>query len=203
MTNLGDRDFLDQYLADFLAGARFWPPATCHLPKISQILVKKNRDHPKTSSLTSFRRDQAEKSNKARQSHELHLLNMSRHTIMTVQPTFLVHSLVLVHWLFDFSKHWHLIWTRNVMVSWQRHYHCSTLTVVYYAIMVYLFLLYDRILTVIAVLSRIYRIESKFDLLRTQRMWLCHPPPCILKFSFHFISYHINLTLYRATNWVF
>ena len=97
MTNLGDRDFLDQYLADFLAGARFWQPATCHLPKISQILVKKNRDHPKTSSLTSFRRDQAEKSNKARQSHELHLLNMSRHTIMTVQPTFLVHSLVLVH----------------------------------------------------------------------------------------------------------
>ena len=41
MTFLGDRDFLDQYLADFLAGDRFWPPATCHLPKISHILVEK------------------------------------------------------------------------------------------------------------------------------------------------------------------
>ena len=34
-------------------------------------------------------------------------------------------------------------------------------------------------------------------------MGVAVPPSWFLKFSFHFISYHINLTLYRANDWVF
>ena len=74
------------------------------------------------------------------------------------------------------------------MVSWQRDYHWSTLTVVFQAIVVYLFFNYDRMLTLIVMLTQTQRIESKVNLYLTQWAWLYHPPA---SWNFHFISYHI------------
>ena len=79
-------------------------------------------------------------------------------------------------------------WTRYVMVSWQRHYHWSTLTVVCWSIVGYLFFIYDRILTLIVVLSERQRIKSKPNLHLTEWVWLSNPP---VPLNFHFISYHI------------
>ena len=65
------------------------------------------------------------------------------------------------HYEFNISKHWHRIWTRYIMVSSQRHYHLSTPTVVFEATVVYSFLIYDLMLTLIVVFSQTHRIESK------------------------------------------
>ena len=98
---------------------------------------------------------------------------------------------ILFHYEFDISKHWHQIWTRYLMVSWQKHYHLSTPTVVFEATVVYSFFIYDRMLTLIVLFSQTHRIETKVYLVYlrlTQRPWPCHPPA---SWYFHFISYHI------------
>ena len=68
---------------------------------------------------------------------------------------------IFFHYEFDISEHWHRIWTRHVMVSWHRHYHLSTPTGVFEATVVYLFFIYDRMLTLIVAFSQTHRIESK------------------------------------------
>ena len=74
------------------------------------------------------------------------------------------------------------------MVGWQRHYHWSTLAVVLETIVVDLFFIHDRILTLIVLFSETQRIESKLIQHLTQWAWQCPPPG---SWNFHFISYHI------------
>ena len=47
------------------------------------------------------------------------------------------------------------------------------------------------------------RIQGVPGVPTSDSMGVAVPPSCILIFSFHFISYHINLTLYRANDWAF
>ena len=47
------------------------------------------------------------------------------------------------------------------------------------------------------------RIQGVAGVPTSDSIGMAVPPSCILIFSFHFISYHINLTLYRANDWVF
>ena len=57
----------------------------------------------------------------------------------------------IINLIFVSTDNW--TWTRYVMVSWQRHYHWPTLTVVCWAVVVYLFFIYDRMFTLIVVFS--------------------------------------------------